>query len=157
MVAIGTCGEHQCAARDGHFLMRQPTVGQRPVKGQCCVVTYPSGGGAAISGVNEVFAAIGAVRVGAHHALGDRHGITDRASGVEVAGSQGGRSTRGGSTRVADRDGAVEAALIGGLAAFGIPAAVGVPSVLLYRVLTCWLPVFVGWPVMRWLTENEMI
>ncbi|UXA07904.1 flippase-like domain-containing protein [Mycobacterium sp. SMC-2] len=53
--------------------------------------------------------------------------------------------------------GAVEAALIGGLAAFGVPAAVGVPSVLLYRLLTCWLPVFVGWPVMRWLTKNEMI
>jgi uncharacterized membrane protein YbhN (UPF0104 family) len=53
--------------------------------------------------------------------------------------------------------GAVEAALIGGLAAFGLPAATGVPSVLLYRVLTCWLPVFVGWPVMRWLTDNEMI
>jgi uncharacterized membrane protein YbhN (UPF0104 family) len=53
--------------------------------------------------------------------------------------------------------GAVEAALIGGLAAFGVPAAVGVPSVLLYRVLTCWLPVFIGWPVMRWLTRNEMI
>src|SRR5271167_3483144 len=45
MVAIGTCGEHQCAAWDGHFLMRQPTVGQRLVKGQCCVVTHPSGGG----------------------------------------------------------------------------------------------------------------
>jgi uncharacterized protein (TIRG00374 family) len=53
--------------------------------------------------------------------------------------------------------GAVEAALIGGLAAFGVPAAVGVPAVLLYRVLTCWLPVFVGWPVMRWLTERNMI
>ncbi len=53
--------------------------------------------------------------------------------------------------------GAVEAALIGGLAAFGLPAAVAVPSVLLYRVLTCWLPVFIGWPVMRWLTRNEMI
>jgi uncharacterized membrane protein YbhN (UPF0104 family) len=53
--------------------------------------------------------------------------------------------------------GAVEAALIGGLAAFGLPAAIAVPSVLLYRVLTCWLPVFVGWPVMRWLTKNEMI
>jgi uncharacterized membrane protein YbhN (UPF0104 family) len=53
--------------------------------------------------------------------------------------------------------GAVEAALIGGLAAFGVPAAVGVPSVLLYRVLTCWLPVFAGWPIMRWLTEKEMI
>lgn len=53
--------------------------------------------------------------------------------------------------------GAVEAALIGGLAAFGVPAAVGVPSVLLYRMLTCWLPVFVGWPVMHWLTKNDMI
>lgn len=53
--------------------------------------------------------------------------------------------------------GAVEAALIGGLAAFGVPAAIAVPSVLLYRVLTCWLPVFIGWPVMRWLTRNEMI
>jgi uncharacterized membrane protein YbhN (UPF0104 family) len=53
--------------------------------------------------------------------------------------------------------GAVEAALIGGLAAFGVPAAIAVPSVLLYRVLTCWLPVFIGWPVMRWLTRNDMI
>jgi uncharacterized membrane protein YbhN (UPF0104 family) len=53
--------------------------------------------------------------------------------------------------------GAVEAALIGGLAAFGVPAGIAVPSVLLYRVLTCWLPVFVGWFVMRRLTEKDMI
>ncbi|HKV17554.1 MAG TPA: lysylphosphatidylglycerol synthase transmembrane domain-containing protein [Mycobacterium sp.] len=53
--------------------------------------------------------------------------------------------------------GAVEAALIGGLAAFGVPAGVAVPSVLLYRVLTCWLPVFVGWFLMRWLTDKDMI
>jgi uncharacterized protein (TIRG00374 family) len=53
--------------------------------------------------------------------------------------------------------GAVEAALIGGLAAFGVPTAIAVPSVLLYRVLTCWLPVFLGWPIMRWLTEKDMI
>ncbi len=53
--------------------------------------------------------------------------------------------------------GAVEAALIGGLAAFGLPAAISVPSVLLYRVLTCWIPVFVGWPVMQWLTRNDMV
>ncbi len=53
--------------------------------------------------------------------------------------------------------GAVEAALIGGLAAFGVPTAIGVPAVLLYRVLTVWLPVFVGWPIMRWLTAREMI
>jgi uncharacterized membrane protein YbhN (UPF0104 family) len=53
--------------------------------------------------------------------------------------------------------GAVEAALIGGLAAFGVPTAIAVPSVLLYRVLTCWLPVFIGWPIMRWLTNKDMI
>ncbi|BAW10693.1 lysylphosphatidylglycerol synthase transmembrane domain-containing protein [Nocardia seriolae] len=53
--------------------------------------------------------------------------------------------------------GAVEAALIGGLAAFGVSAAIAVPAVLLYRVLTCWLPVFCGWPIMRWLTAKDMI
>ncbi|MFW0795559.1 lysylphosphatidylglycerol synthase transmembrane domain-containing protein [Gordonia sp. CPCC 205515] len=53
--------------------------------------------------------------------------------------------------------GAVEAALIGGLAAFGVPTAVAVPAVLLYRILTCWLPVLIGWPVMGWLTRNDMI
>ena len=53
--------------------------------------------------------------------------------------------------------GAVEAALIGGLAAFGMPAAVAVPSVLLYRVLTIWLPVFAGWQVLRWMTANGRI
>lgn len=53
--------------------------------------------------------------------------------------------------------GAVEAALIGGLAAFGVPTAVAVPAVLLYRVLTVWLPVFAGWPIMRWLTARDMI
>ena len=34
---------------------------------------------------------------------------------------------------------------------------VAVPSVLLYRVLTVWLPVFAGWPIMRWLTARDMI
>jgi len=53
--------------------------------------------------------------------------------------------------------GAVEAALIGGLAAFGLPATVGVPAVLLYRVITCWVPVLIGWPVMRWMIQKEMI
>ncbi|MEU8895317.1 lysylphosphatidylglycerol synthase transmembrane domain-containing protein [Nocardia sp. NPDC048505] len=53
--------------------------------------------------------------------------------------------------------GAVEAALIGGLAAFGLPPTVAVPGVLLYRVLTCWLPVFCGWPTMRWMTARNLI
>jgi hypothetical protein len=29
--------------------------------------------------------------------------------------------------------------------------------VLLYRVLTCWLPVFLGWPTLRWLTKHDMV
>ncbi|GAA4472268.1 lysylphosphatidylglycerol synthase transmembrane domain-containing protein [Rhodococcus olei] len=53
--------------------------------------------------------------------------------------------------------GAVEAALIGGLAAFGVPTGVAVPAVLLYRVLTCWLPVFIGWPTLRWLQRNDLV
>jgi uncharacterized protein (TIRG00374 family) len=53
--------------------------------------------------------------------------------------------------------GAVEAALIGGLAAFGMAAAVAVPAVLLYRVLTTWLPVFLGWQVMRVMTQRGVI
>lgn len=53
--------------------------------------------------------------------------------------------------------GAVEAALIGGLAAFGLTAGIAVPSVLLYRVLTTWLPTFCGWPTMRWLSSRDMI
>lgn len=53
--------------------------------------------------------------------------------------------------------GAVEAALIGGLAAFGVPAGIAVPGVLLYRVLTCWLPVLIGWRLLGWMTKRELI
>ncbi|ODR08023.1 hypothetical protein BHQ15_09680 [Mycolicibacillus koreensis] len=53
--------------------------------------------------------------------------------------------------------GAVEAAVIGALAAFGVPAALAVPATLLYRVVSCWIPVFAGWPVMRWLARNDLI
>jgi hypothetical protein len=24
-------------------------------------------------------------------------------------------------------------------------------------VLTCWIPVVIGWPMIRWLTNNEMV
>ncbi|GAA4911815.1 lysylphosphatidylglycerol synthase domain-containing protein [Streptomonospora salina] len=42
--------------------------------------------------------------------------------------------------------GAVEAALLGGLTTVaGVPAAVGIPAVLLYRLLTFWFPVLPGW------------
>uniref|UniRef100_UPI002453BCB9 hypothetical protein n=1 Tax=Nocardia brasiliensis TaxID=37326 RepID=UPI002453BCB9 len=52
---------------------------------------------------------------------------------------------------------AVEAALIGGLGTFDVPLEVAVPSVLLYRVLTCWLPVLCGWFTMRWMTAKDML
>ncbi|WP_280395143.1 hypothetical protein, partial [Nocardia brasiliensis] len=51
----------------------------------------------------------------------------------------------------------VEAALIGGLGTFDVPLEVAVPSVLLYRVLTCWLPVLCGWFTMRWMTAKDML
>jgi uncharacterized protein (TIRG00374 family) len=45
--------------------------------------------------------------------------------------------------------GAVEAALIGGLTAFGVPSEIAVPAAFLYRLLTCWIPVFAGYFVLR--------
>ena len=53
--------------------------------------------------------------------------------------------------------GAVEAALIGGLAAFGVPSEVAVPTAFFYRLLTCWLPVFAGWFVLRWLQRRRYV
>lgn len=41
--------------------------------------------------------------------------------------------------------GAVEAALIGGLTATGVPVAAGVAAVLAFRTVTFWLPAPVGW------------
>jgi undecaprenyl-diphosphatase len=41
--------------------------------------------------------------------------------------------------------GAAEAALIAGLTAFGLGAAVAVPAVFLYRMATFWFPVLPGW------------
>ncbi len=54
--------------------------------------------------------------------------------------------------------GAVEAALIGGLTAVAaIPAAVALPAVLLFRVLTFWFPVLPGWAAFSYLQRREAI
>lgn len=54
--------------------------------------------------------------------------------------------------------GAVEAALIGGLTAVaGVPAAVALPAVLLFRVLTFWFPVLPGWLAFSHLQRHEAI
>jgi uncharacterized protein (TIRG00374 family) len=54
--------------------------------------------------------------------------------------------------------GAVEAALIGGLTAVaGVSAAVALPAVLLFRLLTFWLPVLPGWGAFVHLQRREAI
>lgn len=53
--------------------------------------------------------------------------------------------------------GAVEAALIGGLTAAGVPTEVSVPSVFLYRLATFWIPVLPGWGAFSWLQRREYI
>ncbi|GAA1103296.1 lysylphosphatidylglycerol synthase transmembrane domain-containing protein [Nocardiopsis metallicus] len=54
--------------------------------------------------------------------------------------------------------GAVEAALIGGLTAVaGVPAAVALPAVLLFRLLTFWFPVLPGWAAFSYLQRREAI
>ena len=50
--------------------------------------------------------------------------------------------------------GAVEAALSAGLTAAGLPGATAVSAVLLFRTLTFWLPVPVGWGAMNYLERR---
>ncbi|MFH9136485.1 lysylphosphatidylglycerol synthase domain-containing protein [Streptomyces sp. NPDC017524] len=50
--------------------------------------------------------------------------------------------------------GAVEGALTLGLIAVGLPAEVAAPAVLLYRVMTLWLPVLPGWIAFNQLTRK---
>lgn len=50
--------------------------------------------------------------------------------------------------------GAVEGALTFGLVAVGLPLEVATPAVLLYRLLTLWLPVLPGWICFNWLTKR---
>jgi glycosyltransferase 2 family protein len=51
--------------------------------------------------------------------------------------------------------GAVEAALTAGLTAAGVPGAVAVSAVLLFRLLTFWLPVPVGWVALNYLEREQ--
>ncbi|MGW5783467.1 lysylphosphatidylglycerol synthase transmembrane domain-containing protein [Streptomyces sp. NPDC003757] len=53
--------------------------------------------------------------------------------------------------------GAVEATLTVGLIAVGLPKEVAAPAVLLYRLLTLWLPVLPGWLVFNHLTRKEAL
>jgi glycosyltransferase 2 family protein len=53
--------------------------------------------------------------------------------------------------------GGVEAALTAGLTATGLPGVVAVSAVLLFRLLTFWLPVPVGWAALSYLERQQAI
>ena len=53
--------------------------------------------------------------------------------------------------------GPAEAAYIGGLTAIGLSSERAVAAVLLFRMLTFWLPVIPGWVAMTWLQRNEAL
>jgi glycosyltransferase 2 family protein len=53
--------------------------------------------------------------------------------------------------------GGVEAALTAGLTAAGLPGAVAVSAVLLFRLLTFWLPVPFGWAALNYLEREQAL
>jgi uncharacterized membrane protein YbhN (UPF0104 family) len=53
--------------------------------------------------------------------------------------------------------GAVEAALSAGLTAAGLPGSTAVSAVLLFRTLTFWLPVPIGWGAFNYLERHEYL
>jgi len=53
--------------------------------------------------------------------------------------------------------GGVEAALTAGLTAAGVPGAVAVSAVLLFRLLTFWLPVPFGWAALNYLEREQAV
>lgn len=53
--------------------------------------------------------------------------------------------------------GAVEAVLTAGLVGVGVDGAIALSSVLLFRLLTFWLPTIPGWLSFQWLTRREAL
>jgi uncharacterized protein (TIRG00374 family) len=53
--------------------------------------------------------------------------------------------------------GAVEAALTAGLTAAGVPGAAAASAVLLFRLLTFWLPVPFGWGALKYLERQQAL
>ena len=53
--------------------------------------------------------------------------------------------------------GAVEAALVAGLSAVGVPAEAALPAALLYRTVTFWLPTLPGWVAFQWMQRRDAI
>jgi uncharacterized membrane protein YbhN (UPF0104 family) len=63
----------------------------------------------------------------------------------------------GGAVPVPGGMGVVEAGLIGGLTAAGVPQNVAVAATFTHRLLTCYLPPIWGWFALRWLRRNSYV
>jgi len=51
----------------------------------------------------------------------------------------------------------VEAALTAGLTAAGVPGAAAASAVLLFRLVTFWLPIPFGWAALRYLEREQAV
>jgi glycosyltransferase 2 family protein len=51
----------------------------------------------------------------------------------------------------------MEAALVTGLVAVGLPQHTAVPTVFFYRLVTFWLPVVPGWFALNWLKRADFV
>ena len=50
--------------------------------------------------------------------------------------------------------GATEAALAAGYSAVGVPPEIAISAVLLFRLLTFWLPILPGWVAFSWMQRT---
>ena len=115
----------------------------------------------------------GARRDGAQHPLHPEVRRRSRGRGVERRAQRGlggvrppraaGRVRGLGGARRVRRDpglrrlGALEAAVIAGLVAAGVPNQVAVPAVFLYRLATFWVPLLPGWIAFHYLQRAEYV
>jgi undecaprenyl-diphosphatase len=53
--------------------------------------------------------------------------------------------------------GALEAAVIAGLVAAGMPNEIAVPSVFLFRLGTFWFPILPGWGAFTWMQRADYL
>jgi uncharacterized protein (TIRG00374 family) len=66
-------------------------------------------------------------------------------------------SVVGGAAPVPGGMGVIEAGLIGGFTAAGIPQSVAVATTFTARLFTAYLPPIWGWFALRWLRQNEYV
>jgi uncharacterized membrane protein YbhN (UPF0104 family)/tRNA A-37 threonylcarbamoyl transferase component Bud32 len=124
----------------GQVIPRLLDVAQKPVK-----LTEGIGGAFLVTAANILCLDASVRAVGGHAALAAIAVVflTGNALGSAVP-------TPGGL-------GAVEAALTAGLTAAGLPGAAAVTAVLIFRLVTFWLPVAIGWAALNYLQRQDAL